>query len=65
MRYIWNELYEKVGELKENGISDVEIKKEGLIFLKNALRSASYPERKQFFLLSERDRKLEQLLSDD
>ena len=56
------ELNNKIDELKKSGMEDSQIKIEGLAFLKNTLRSASFDDRKDFWRYIDRDKKLNEIL---
>lgn len=63
MKSIFDNLFNKIKELKESGISEDELLEECKEFLKDELIQSTYHERSAFFLIFERDKKLKQLLS--
>jgi ATP-dependent protease HslVU (ClpYQ) peptidase subunit len=63
MKSIFDNLLKKIKELRENEIEDDELLEGCKEFLKEELKNSTYHERKAFFLIFNRDKKLKQLLS--
>ena len=59
---IYESLCNKVSELRESGLPEDKIREEGMDFLRDSLRRAKFLDRKQFFLMMDRDKKLNELL---